>query len=120
MLLHCTDALNLHSDLLPPCLPIKRISCAQMLQQCVTDMHIAGGQLAFSTPPWPGISPEAKSCVSRLLEPDVGRRATPAEILQHPWLVQHGLADLEPCEHVVVQRMRQARSAALCVVCLSA
>lgn len=75
----------------------------------------AGGQLAFSAPPWPGISPEAKSCVSRLLEPDVGRRATPAEILQHPWLVQHGVALLEPCEHVVVQRMRQARFSALAV-----
>lgn len=99
-------------ELLPPCLPIKR---GPNLPLCVKGIY-AGGQLAFSAPPWPGISPEAKSCVSRLLESDAGRRATPAEILQHPWLVQHGVALLEPFEHVVVQRMRQARLSALSVV----
>lgn len=90
----------------------------QKLLQCVKDMYNAGGQLAFSAPPWPGISSEAKSCVSRLLEPDASRRATPVEILQHPWLLQRGLAVLEPSEHVVVQRMRQVRLSAL-LLCLS-
>ena len=36
------------------------------------------------------------------------RRATFAEMVQHPWLVQYGVAVMTPLEHVVVQRMRQA------------
>ena len=79
-------------------------------------MRNAGGQLAVSWPTWPGISADAKRCVSRLLEPDVNRRATVAEILQHPCLVQHGVAMREPFQHVVVQRMRQASFLQACLL----
>lgn len=78
-------------------------------EQCVHPLVCAGGQLTFSAAPWPSISEEAKHCVSKLLERNKNERATVAEILQHPWLAQHGVAALAPLEHVVVQRMRQAR-----------
>ena len=79
-------------------------------------MCSADGQLSFSAPPWPGISQEAKDCVSRLLEPNVARRATVAEMLRDPWLVRHGVAVMAPLEHVILQRMRQAGFLLPCLV----
>ncbi|KAL3154005.1 hypothetical protein ABBQ32_013558 [Trebouxia sp. C0010 RCD-2024] len=83
------------------------VTLHNMLSGSMPCRDSAGRQLIFSANPWPGISDEAKHCVSRLLEQSEAERATLAEMLQHPWLVLHGVAVMPPLEHVIVQRMRQ-------------
>lgn len=48
----------------------------------------------------------AKDCIKRLCELDVSKRATAKEILQHPWLVNEGVAPNEPIEGAVLQRIK--------------
>lgn len=43
--------------------------------------------LSFDAPSWEHVSDEAKDFVSRLLDKDMGSRATAAEALQHPWFL---------------------------------
>eukprot|EP01025_Chloroclados_australasicus_P061445 TRINITY_DN80714_c0_g1_i1.p1 TRINITY_DN80714_c0_g1~~TRINITY_DN80714_c0_g1_i1.p1 ORF type:complete len:544 (-),score=79.95 TRINITY_DN80714_c0_g1_i1:307-1764(-) len=65
------------------------------------------GHLDFETDPWPQISDAAKDCVRKLLTMDTTKRATAAEIMQHPWLTQAGVAKDEVLDSVVLHRMKQ-------------
>eukprot|EP01026_Neomeris_dumetosa_P061957 TRINITY_DN58543_c0_g1_i4.p1 TRINITY_DN58543_c0_g1~~TRINITY_DN58543_c0_g1_i4.p1 ORF type:complete len:378 (-),score=41.01 TRINITY_DN58543_c0_g1_i4:674-1807(-) len=65
------------------------------------------GRLDFETDPWPRLSDAAKDCVRCLLTADVSRRATSAQILQHPWLVKEGVATDVSLDSVVLQRMKK-------------
>jgi len=40
--------------------------------------------------PWPYVSADAKDCVKRMLNQEVKKRATAAEILKHDWLRENG------------------------------
>ncbi len=63
--------------------------------------------LDFKTAPWPSVSEQAKDCVRQLLDRNVSKRITAAQVLQHPWLTQQGLQSDKPLDNVVIQRMRQ-------------
>jgi len=65
------------------------------------------GKLDFDTDPWPRISEAAKDCVRCLLNADVSKRYTSAQILQHPWLVKEGVATDISLDSVVLQRMKK-------------
>lgn len=45
------------------------------------------GKYEFASPYWDEISDAAKNLVSRLLTVDPQKRATPADVLAHPWIV---------------------------------
>lgn len=64
------------------------------------------GHLDFKTDPWPSISEAAKDCVRKLCELDPKKRATAADIHQHPWLKMEGTAPDEPLDSVVLERMK--------------
>jgi serine/threonine protein kinase len=49
---------------------------------------IVAGRVAFDSPAWDGVSPDARALVRRLLTTDPRRRATAADVLAAPWL--HG------------------------------
>ena len=63
------------------------------------------GNLDLQSDPWPKISPEAKDCVQRMLEPRPDKRATADEILQHPWMRENGVATDKPLDNVILKRM---------------
>ena len=63
--------------------------------------------LDFKTAPWPSVSEQAKDCVRQLLDRNVSKRITAAQVLQHPWLTQQGLQSDKPLDNVVIERMRQ-------------
>ncbi|GAX79943.1 hypothetical protein CEUSTIGMA_g7383.t1 [Chlamydomonas eustigma] len=65
------------------------------------------GHVDFKTDPWPKLSEAAKDCVKKLLEQDVSKRATAAQILKHDWLVKAGVAQDVSLDHVVIGRMKQ-------------
>lgn len=61
----------------------------------------------FKTEPWPKLSEAAKDCVRRLLDQDVPKRATAAQILKHDWLVKEGVALDIALDSVVLKRLKQ-------------
>lgn len=63
------------------------------------------GDLDLHSDPWPNVSPDAKDCVKRMLEPNPARRATADEILQHPWMRENGVASNTPLDNVILRRM---------------
>lgn len=65
------------------------------------------GNLDFKTEPWPKLSEAAKDCVRRLLDQDVPKRATAAQILKHDWLVKEGVALDIALDSVVLKRLKQ-------------
>lgn len=65
------------------------------------------GHIDFKTDPWPKISEAAKDCVKRLLDQDVTKRATAAQILKHEWLVKEGVALDIALDSVVLKRLKQ-------------
>lgn len=65
------------------------------------------GKIDFQTDPWPKISEEAKDCVRKLLNQDVTKRATAADILKHPWLAEQGVAADTSLDSVVLKRLKQ-------------
>ncbi|PRW33551.1 calcium-dependent kinase [Chlorella sorokiniana] len=67
---------------------------------------ILRGNLDFATPPWPQISQPAKDLVRTILNFDTKQRATADQILQHPWLREHGVAPDKPLDSVVISRLR--------------
>lgn len=68
--------------------------------------QILAGNLDLQTPPWPEISEEAKDLVCRILTHDVAARLTAEQMLQHPWLREHGVASDRPLDSVVISRLR--------------
>ncbi|KAG7381521.1 hypothetical protein PHYPSEUDO_005939 [Phytophthora pseudosyringae] len=50
------------------------------------DERILHEEIDLESPPWTGISDEAKDLVRQLLERDVSKRLTPEQALKHPWL----------------------------------
>ncbi|EEY63061.1 calcium-dependent protein kinase, putative [Phytophthora infestans T30-4] len=50
------------------------------------DERIQHEEIDLESPPWTGISDEAKELVSQLLERDVTKRLTAEQALKHPWL----------------------------------
>ncbi|GFR51827.1 hypothetical protein Agub_g14290 [Astrephomene gubernaculifera] len=65
------------------------------------------GHIDFKTDPWPKISEAAKDCVRRLLDQDVSKRATAAQILKHEWLIKEGVALDIALDSVVLKRLKQ-------------
>lgn len=65
------------------------------------------GHVDFKSEPWPKISDAAKDCVRKLLEQDVSKRATAAQVLKHDWLVKEGVAADLTLDSVVLKRMKQ-------------
>ena len=49
----------------------------------------------------------AKDCVRRLLDRDPTTRASAAEILQHPWLAENGVASSDPINLEVLTRLQK-------------
>merc|ERR1719513_274836 len=47
---------------------------------------IKKGNVVFNKPYWDKVSREAKNCVQQLLELDIKKRLTPADLLKHPWI----------------------------------
>eukprot|EP01025_Chloroclados_australasicus_P049366 TRINITY_DN5618_c1_g1_i1.p1 TRINITY_DN5618_c1_g1~~TRINITY_DN5618_c1_g1_i1.p1 ORF type:complete len:498 (-),score=89.57 TRINITY_DN5618_c1_g1_i1:1369-2862(-) len=68
--------------------------------------EILSGDLDLSTEVWKQISSEAKDCVKRLLERNPAKRALAAEILQHDWLKENGVALDKPLDITVVSRIK--------------
>lgn len=56
--------------------------------------------------PWPLISEEAKDCVKQMLERDPQKRASAAQILQHPWVREDGTASDQPMQFEVLVRLQ--------------
>ena len=75
--------------------------------------------LDFKTAPWPSVSDQAKDCVRQLLDRNVSKRITAAQVLQHPWLMQQGLQSDKPLDNVVIERMRQVRPPLRASQCVS-
>ncbi|GMF18107.1 unnamed protein product [Phytophthora lilii] len=50
------------------------------------DERILHEEIDLESPPWTGISDEAKDLVRQLLERDVSKRLTAEQALKHPWL----------------------------------
>ncbi|KAL6785580.1 hypothetical protein ACKKBF_B00840 [Auxenochlorella protothecoides x Auxenochlorella symbiontica] len=63
------------------------------------------GTIDFDTEPWPGISPEAKDCVARMLDPNPKTRARANELLRHPWLRENGVASDKRLDDVIITRL---------------
>uniref|UniRef100_A0A7R9VP03 Calcium-dependent protein kinase n=1 Tax=Chlamydomonas euryale TaxID=1486919 RepID=A0A7R9VP03_9CHLO len=63
--------------------------------------------LDFQSDPWPKISEPAKDCVRRMLQRDPKRRATAAQILQHEWMRENGVASDKAIEMEVLARIRK-------------
>jgi len=67
---------------------------------------ILKGRLDFTSDPWPRISNDAKDCVKLMLEQDPAKRATADQILQHPWMREHGTASSAPLDNIILKRMQ--------------
>lgn len=68
--------------------------------------QVIRGELDLSSDPWPKISQSAKDVVTKMLTRDVRRRATAAEVLQHDWIKENGVASDNVIEPEVLKRMR--------------
>lgn len=67
------------------------IECQSLLMQAIRE-----DQLVFPAEDWHSVSPEAKDLVTRLLERDISKRLTAAEVLQHDWLKTASLVASNP------------------------
>lgn len=61
--------------------------------------------------PWPKISDSAKDLVMSMLQPDVKKRPTAAQVLSHPWLRNANEAPDTPLGAIVLSRMKQFEAA---------
>ena len=49
---------------------------------------IARGEYDLSVKqPWPEVSEEAKSLIGKMMEPNVDKRISAVEALEHPWII---------------------------------
>lgn len=62
--------------------------------------------LDFNSDPWPKISEPAKDVVRRMLVRDPRKRATAAEVLEHEWVREGGVAGDNVIEPEVLKRIR--------------
>lgn len=68
------------------------------------------GHIDFSSDPWPSISSGAKELVKKMLRQDPKERLTAVEILNHPWVIEDGIASDKPIDIAVLTRMKQFRA----------
>jgi len=78
---------------------------------------IKRGNVQFNKPYWDNISDDAKNCVRGLLEVDLKKRLTPADVLKHSWIAgskksTNNLFDAEGYDRrfkrfVILSKMRQ-------------
>ncbi|KAF8408040.1 hypothetical protein HHK36_007180 [Tetracentron sinense] len=68
---------------------------------------ILRGVIDFERDPWPRISDSAKSLVRQMLEPDVRKRLTAQQVLEHSWLQNSKKASNVPLGDIVRTRLRQ-------------
>jgi calcium-dependent protein kinase len=71
---------------------------------------ILKGEIDFESDPWPSISDSAKDLVRKMLTPDPRKRITPAEVLEHPWMKEDGVASDKPINSAVLSRMKNFRA----------
>lgn len=71
---------------------------------------ILEGILDFDSKPWPSISNSAKDLVRRMLTMDPKKRITSAQVLEHPWIKEAGVASDKPLDSAVLSRMKQFRA----------
>ncbi|XP_009418968.2 calcium-dependent protein kinase 17 [Musa acuminata AAA Group] len=69
--------------------------------------QVLGGELDFSSDPWPSISESAKDLVRRMLVRDPKKRLTAHEALCHPWVCVDGVAPDKPLDSAVLTRLKQ-------------
>ena len=67
------------------------IECQSLLMQAIRE-----DQLVLPAEDWDAVSPEAKDLVTRVLERDISKRLTAAEVLQHDWLKTASLVASNP------------------------
>ncbi|KAF5961862.1 hypothetical protein HYC85_003071 [Camellia sinensis] len=61
----------------------------------------------FKRDPWPKVSDNAKDLVKRMLNPDMKKRLTAQEVLEHPWLQNAKKAPNVPLGETVKARLKQ-------------
>ncbi|CAN6485130.1 unnamed protein product [Victoria cruziana] len=71
---------------------------------------ILKGQIDFQSEPWPSITDSAKDLVRKMLTSDPKKRLTAAQVLEHPWIKQDGVASDKPIGNAVLSRMKQLRA----------
>ncbi|KAF2297898.1 hypothetical protein GH714_004882 [Hevea brasiliensis] len=71
---------------------------------------ILWGHINFSSDPWPSISSSAKDLVKNMLRVDPKARLSAIEVLNHPWMEEHGDASDRPLDIAVLSRMKQFRA----------
>ncbi|RZC58726.1 hypothetical protein C5167_006027 [Papaver somniferum] len=68
---------------------------------------ILRGVIDFKRDPWPKVSDSAKSLVKQMLEPDLKKRLTAQQVLEHSWLQNAKKASNVPLGDIVRTRLRQ-------------
>ncbi|GJP41403.1 hypothetical protein CLOM_g1074, partial [Closterium sp. NIES-68] len=68
--------------------------------------EILWGHVDQSEEPWPQVSPEAKQLVQSLLQQEAGRRPTAAQVMDHPWVREGGVAADVPLAPAVLTRLK--------------
>ena len=56
--------------------------------------QILSANVSFDAPLWQAVSPEAKDLISHLVVVDPSQRCTVEQALQHPWIVNVGVATI--------------------------
>ncbi|KAH7550368.1 hypothetical protein JRO89_XS13G0179300 [Xanthoceras sorbifolium] len=70
-------------------------------------LAILRGVIDFKREPWPQITESAKSLVRQMLEPDIKKRLTAQQVLEHPWLLNAKKAPNVPLGDIVRTRLKQ-------------
>ncbi|XP_077220002.1 calcium-dependent protein kinase 29 [Tasmannia lanceolata] len=71
---------------------------------------ILEGSIDFKSSPWPSISNSAKDLIKKMLTQDPKKRITAAQVLEHLWMREDGIASDKPIDSAVLIRMRQFRA----------
>ncbi|XP_009588939.1 calcium-dependent protein kinase 10-like [Nicotiana tomentosiformis] len=70
-------------------------------------LAILRGVIDFKREPWPQVSESAKSLVRQMLEPDIKKRLTAQQVLEHPWIQHAKKASNVPLGDIVRTRLKQ-------------
>ncbi|KAJ4725093.1 putative Calcium-dependent protein kinase [Melia azedarach] len=65
-------------------------------------MAVLYGHLDLESPPWPTISSSAKDLIRRMLKWNPKKQITSAQVLEHPWIREGGVASDKPIENAVL------------------
>ncbi|XP_042033050.1 calcium-dependent protein kinase 10-like [Salvia splendens] len=70
-------------------------------------LAILRGVIDFKREPWPQVSESAKSLVRQMLEPEIEKRLTAQQVLDHPWIQNAKKAPNVPLGDIVRARLKQ-------------